>query len=148
MTLNHVTHSTYLANEATVNTVDRDSDKLRGARVWQYGFQNGLCWDCGLALGGYLDEDGVNFSHLVGGQKKGHGFVPGNVPLGHRRCNVLQARAFGTVVPWSYIAPRVSRIANSWPDRKTLVRLGNEANAERANDDSNRVSNMLAECDI
>lgn len=146
MTDNQVTESTYWANVASVNTVGRDSDKLRGARVWQYGFQGGLCWDCALPMAGYLDEDGTNFSHLVGGQKKGYGYVMGNVPLGHRACNVRQARAFGTVIPWAYIAPRVARIANSWPaDRKTLVRLGNDANAQRAIDDTEAVARMQAE---
>lgn len=147
MTLNHLTHSTYLANVSSVDSVNRDSAKLRGLRVWLYDFQSGKCFDCGNTMSGYGDDDSVNMCHMVGGQMSGFGYMPGNVALAHRRCNVLQHEAFGTVIPWRYLETRVTRIANTWPDRMTLVTLGNEASSDRRNDDANRVSDMRASCE-
>jgi len=94
------------------------SDAFPGLLAWLAIEQNGICPACGDALGMEL----LNVNHLISQGKRQGGYVEGNIYLGHRECNELDAELFGMVVPVESLA-RPDMVATTYPTRATMLAL-------------------------
>lgn len=128
----------YLWNDATVRNSRPRTDAFPGLRAWLTEAQSGICAACGDALSGE-----VEVCHVVAARdpKKfertgsdidasaSRGYVAGNLYVGHRGCNVYDAKRFGPVVPESgFMCPEL--VSLSYPSRADMLRAGMRADGK------------------
>lgn len=103
------------------------SDAFPGLVAWLAMAQNGTCAACGEAFGGEL----LNVNHLVSQGKSQRGYVAGNLYLGHRTCNEIDAEVYGAVVPLGSLA-RPDLVPADYPTRATMLTYAGKASDTKA----------------
>ena len=100
-----------------------------GATLWLMDAQQGTCPDCGTALDSTAplgSPERVEFCHIVSRgldastSDEGRGWIPGNLFLGHRRCNRMQQARGPVVMPEHLTRPDLIPSADEWPTTPVL----------------------------
>lgn len=113
------------------------SDAFPGLVAWLAMAQNGVCAACGEAFGGEV----LNVNHLVSQGKSQRGYVPGNLYLGHRTCNEIDAETFGAVVPLESLA-RPDLVPGDYPTRATMLAMAGKDAETKARRRAERLSRI------
>ena len=101
----------------------RLGSRRKGATLFLFRAQQGLCPDCGDAL--TADAPG-EFCHIVSRgldattSDEGKGWMPGNLFLGHRVCNKRQQARGPVVLPEHLTRPDLVPSPEDWPPTPVL----------------------------
>jgi len=139
---------------ATVANSRPRSDAFPGLRQWLTEAQSGLCPACGDALSGEVEvchvvaaRDAVKYartgSDVDASSNRGYSTRGGNLYVGHRGCNVYDAKRFGPIVPaHGFLMPEI--VALTYPSRADMLRAASRIDDAAEQDRRNARRDRMA----
>ena len=134
----------YSWDGATIANSRPRSDAFPGLRQWLTEAQSGMCAACGDMLSGEVEvchvvaardarKYAASGSDVDASSNRGYSTSGGNLYVGHRGCNVFDAKRFGPVVPaHGFICAEL--VALTYPSRADMLAAARRIDVEAEQD--------------